>query len=132
MYRAIAKNKRNTVFIILLFVLIIGGLGYAAGLIYNSLSITIIVLVVAIGYAAIQYFAASRLPPGDLDLGRPGDPEGRQSAALPHRREPRDHRRSADAEGVHHQRSGPERLRHGSRSAARLRRGDHWPARHHG
>jgi heat shock protein HtpX len=61
MYRAIAKNKRNTVFIILLFVLIIGGLGYAAGLIYNSLSITIIVLVVAIGYAAIQYFAASRL-----------------------------------------------------------------------
>ena len=26
MYRAIAKNKRNTVFIILLFILIIGGL----------------------------------------------------------------------------------------------------------
>ena len=27
MYSAIAKNKRNTVFIILLFLLIIGGLG---------------------------------------------------------------------------------------------------------
>ena len=59
MYRAIAKNKRNTVFIILLFLVIIGGLGYLAGLIYNDMSITIITLVVAAGYALIQYFAAS-------------------------------------------------------------------------
>ncbi|WP_349897471.1 M48 family metalloprotease [Parafrigoribacterium soli] len=61
MYRAIAKNKRNTVFIILLFILIIGALGWLAGYIYQSPSITITVLVIATIYAVIQYFAASRL-----------------------------------------------------------------------
>ena len=61
MYRAIAKNKRNTVFIILLFVLIIGALGWLAGLVYNSWTITITTLVIATIYAVIQYFAASRL-----------------------------------------------------------------------
>ena len=61
MYRAIAKNKRNTVFIILMFVLIIGALGWLAGLVYNSWTITIMTLVIATIYAVIQYFAASRL-----------------------------------------------------------------------
>ncbi len=61
MYRAIAKNKRNTVFIILLFLVIIGGLGWLAGYVYNSWSISITVLVIATVYALIQYFAASRL-----------------------------------------------------------------------
>jgi heat shock protein HtpX len=61
MYRAIAKNKRNTVFIILLFLVIIGGLGWLAGYVYNSWTITITTLVVATVYALIQYFAASRL-----------------------------------------------------------------------
>lgn len=60
MYRAIAKNKRNTVFIILLFLLIIGGLGALAAYIYKDISIVIITLVVATGYALIQYFAAGR------------------------------------------------------------------------
>ena len=41
MYRAIAKNKRNTVFIILLFLVIIGGLGWLAGYVYGSWTITI-------------------------------------------------------------------------------------------
>lgn len=59
MYRAIAKNKRNTVFIILLFILIIGGLAALAAWIYNDLTIVIITLVIATGYALIQYFAAS-------------------------------------------------------------------------
>jgi heat shock protein HtpX len=59
MYRAIAKNKRNTVFIILLFLLIIGGLGALAAYIYNSVTIVIVTLVVATAYAVIQYFAAS-------------------------------------------------------------------------
>ena len=58
MYRAIAKNKRNTVFIILLFILIIGGLGALAAYIYRDVTIVIITLVIAIGYAVIQYFAA--------------------------------------------------------------------------
>jgi heat shock protein HtpX len=34
MYRAIARNKRNTVITILLFLLIIGGLGWLAAYIY--------------------------------------------------------------------------------------------------
>ena len=61
MYRAIAKNKRNTVVIILLFLVIIGGLGALAGNVYQSWTISITVLVIAVGYATIQYFAASRL-----------------------------------------------------------------------
>lgn len=61
MYRAIAKNKRNTVVIILLFLVIIGGLGALAGYVYQSWTISITVLVIAVGYATIQYFAASRL-----------------------------------------------------------------------
>jgi heat shock protein HtpX len=58
MYSAIAKNKRNTVFIIILFLLIIGGLGALAGKVYNSPSMVVFVLVIATGYALIQYFAA--------------------------------------------------------------------------
>ncbi len=61
MYRAIATNKRNTVFIILIFLLIIGGLGVLAAYVYNSWSIAIIVIVIATAYATIQYFAASGL-----------------------------------------------------------------------
>jgi heat shock protein HtpX len=61
MYRAIARNKRNTVFIILLFVLIIGGLGYLASLVYGDPTIVIVTLIVATVYALIQYFAASAL-----------------------------------------------------------------------
>jgi heat shock protein HtpX len=60
MYRAIAKNKRNTVFIILLFIVIIGGLGALAAYIYNDVSIVIITFVVATIYAVVQYFAASK------------------------------------------------------------------------
>ena len=59
MYRAIAKNKRNTVFIILLFILIIGGLAALAAWIYQDVTIVIITLAISIGYALIQYFAAS-------------------------------------------------------------------------
>ena len=44
MYRAIAKNKRNTVFIILFFLAIIGGLGWLAAYIYNDLTIVVVTL----------------------------------------------------------------------------------------
>ncbi len=58
MYSAIAANKRNTVFIIILFVLLIGGLatyaGYATG--YGSSAFMIIGFVAL--YAIIQYYAA--------------------------------------------------------------------------
>jgi heat shock protein HtpX len=58
MYRAIAKNKRNTVFIIALFLLIIGGLGYLASVIYRNTTIVIVVVVIAALYALFQYFVA--------------------------------------------------------------------------
>jgi heat shock protein HtpX len=60
LYRAIAKNKRNTVFIILFFLAIIGGLGWLAAAIYNDITIVIVTLVIATGYALIQYFTADR------------------------------------------------------------------------
>ncbi|RFA14095.1 protease [Subtercola boreus] len=59
MYKAIAQNKRNTVIILVLFILIIGGLGYLAGFLYNNLSLTIVILVFAVGFAIVQYFFAA-------------------------------------------------------------------------
>lgn len=58
MYRAIRRNKVNSVLIILLFLGIIGGLGWLAAAIYGSWAIVIGVMVFALGYALIQYFAA--------------------------------------------------------------------------
>ncbi|WP_336651436.1 MULTISPECIES: M48 family metalloprotease [unclassified Leucobacter] len=60
MYSAIRRNKVNSVLIILLFVAIIGALGWMAAYIYNSPGIVITVVVFAAGYALIQYFAAGR------------------------------------------------------------------------
>ncbi|TAM68349.1 MAG: protease [Microbacteriaceae bacterium] len=59
MYRAIARNKRNTVFILIFFLAVIGGLGWLASVIYNSPTIVIVTLVIASLYAVFQYFAAS-------------------------------------------------------------------------
>ncbi|MBG6054842.1 heat shock protein HtpX [Salinibacterium sp. CAN_S4] len=62
MYRAIAKNKRNTVFIIILFVIIIGFLGFALSFLMGGdpLTITIGTVIGAGIFTIIQYFAASR------------------------------------------------------------------------
>lgn len=60
MYRAIRRNKVNSFFIILFFLVIVGGLGWLASVIYNSPAIVWIVVVVSLGYALIQYFAAGR------------------------------------------------------------------------
>jgi heat shock protein HtpX len=60
MYRAIARNKRNTVFIITLFLLIIGGIGALAAWYYGDWSIAVIVFVTAIGYAAFQYYLGTK------------------------------------------------------------------------
>jgi len=59
MYSEIRRNKVKSFFIILLFLLIIGGLGLLASYIYNSWTIVIVTVVVAGGYALIQYYAAS-------------------------------------------------------------------------
>ena len=58
MYSAIAANKRNTVIIIVLFVIIVGLLGVLWGWLAGSWGITVAVVVIAIGYAAFQYWAA--------------------------------------------------------------------------
>ncbi|WP_374946635.1 M48 family metallopeptidase [Agreia sp.] len=60
MYRAIARNKRNTVIIILVFLLIIGGLGYLASVIYQNTTIVVITVAISLAYAVFQYFFASR------------------------------------------------------------------------
>ncbi|QIM17001.1 M48 family metalloprotease [Leucobacter insecticola] len=60
MYSAIRRNKVNSVLIILLFIVIVGGLGWLAAYIYRSPGIVIAVVVISIGYAAIQYFAAGK------------------------------------------------------------------------
>lgn len=61
MYKAISANKRNTVIMMLLFVLIIGGLGALAGYVYQDWGITIGVVVFALLYALFEYFVAGRL-----------------------------------------------------------------------
>jgi len=63
MYSAIARNKRNTVFIIILFLAMIGGLGWLANDVYSppgSYGILLMTLVVATLYAVVQYFLAGR------------------------------------------------------------------------
>ena len=58
MYSAIAANKRNTVFIILIFLIVIGGLGALVAWIYDSWAIAVVVFAIALAYAIFQYFVA--------------------------------------------------------------------------
>ncbi|HET8926808.1 MAG TPA: M48 family metalloprotease [Microbacterium sp.] len=61
MYSAIARNKRNTWFIIVGFVFVLGLIGLLAGwLAGNNWWITAFILVFAAGYATFQYFVADR------------------------------------------------------------------------
>lgn len=59
MYSAIAANKRNTVVIMLVFLVIIGGLGMLAAYIYGDITIAIFTVVIALAYAWFQYYLAS-------------------------------------------------------------------------
>lgn len=63
MYSAIADNKRKTVVIMALFVLLIGGLGWLLSQIYGEGTpyITIGVLAGAMIYALISYFASTKI-----------------------------------------------------------------------
>ena len=61
MYKQIAANKRNTVFIMIGFVILISAIGCAFAYAFNDWYITIYVLVVSSIYALIQYFLASKL-----------------------------------------------------------------------
>jgi len=63
MYKAIAANKRNTVIIMAVFVGLVGAIGWAISYIYGNgdQSIALWVIGIALVYALIQYFAASKL-----------------------------------------------------------------------
>ena len=61
MYSAIAANKRNTILILIAFILLIWGLGYLAAWYFGSVGIMWGVLAGATIYALIQYFIAARL-----------------------------------------------------------------------
>ncbi len=61
MYSAIAANKRNTLLIMAIFVVIIGVLGWVVSYMYDDISLLYIAVVVALIYALIQYFVASKL-----------------------------------------------------------------------
>lgn len=61
MYKQIAANKRNTIFIIAIFVILIGIIGGLFAWAFENFWVEIYVLVIALIYAVIQYFAASSL-----------------------------------------------------------------------
>lgn len=77
MYSAIARNKRNTVLIVLVFLLVIGALGFLGGYLAGNVFIGVIVLVVALGYAVLQYFLAGRQATaiaGGIEIDRNTEP----------------------------------------------------------
>lgn len=61
MYSAIAKNKRNTVLLMIVFVLLIGALGWAIALFFEDYTIGYVTIGAVAIYALIQYFAAGKL-----------------------------------------------------------------------
>ncbi|MDR1300588.1 MAG: M48 family metalloprotease [Candidatus Nomurabacteria bacterium] len=61
MYKAIAANKRNTVIIMIVFFVLIGGLAWFVSYYYGDWDIAIYAVSIAAIYALIQYFAAGRL-----------------------------------------------------------------------
>ena len=61
MYSAIAANKRNTVLIMVMFLVIIAGLGWIFSVVYGSTGIFWGALIGSAIYALIQYFAAAKI-----------------------------------------------------------------------
>jgi heat shock protein HtpX len=60
-YKQIAANKRNTVLIMFFFVLVIAAVGWAVAFFTKDWMVAIWILVVAIIYAVVQYFASASL-----------------------------------------------------------------------
>lgn len=61
MYKQIAANKRNTVLIMLFFVLIITAIGWLVAYFMRDWLIAVWILLAAVIYAMIQYFASAQL-----------------------------------------------------------------------
>lgn len=58
MYRAIARNKRNTVLFIFFFLALIGAIAWVISYLMGDYTIAIVAIVIACGYALLQYFTA--------------------------------------------------------------------------
>ncbi|MEY3908405.1 MAG: hypothetical protein RLZZ90_312, partial [Actinomycetota bacterium] len=61
MYSAIAANKRNTIFIVLGFVLILGGLSVWWGMASGNGSSAIFIIGFILAYTLFQYFMAGSI-----------------------------------------------------------------------
>lgn len=61
MYKQIAANKRNTVFIMIAFVILIGIIGCVFALAFKDWGVMISTIIIAAIYAVFQYFAASSI-----------------------------------------------------------------------
>lgn len=61
MYSAIAANKRKTIFIMLVFFLVAGGLAWLFGAVYEDYSITITALVFSFFYVLWSFFGSAKL-----------------------------------------------------------------------
>lgn len=64
MYNAVAKNKRNTLFIIAIFLVIVAGLGWLFSQFYQSTGIFYGTIIGAGIYTLVQYFAADKIALG--------------------------------------------------------------------
>ena len=61
MYNAVSQNKRNTILIMSVFVIIIGIIGLFIGAATDSYSLALIIFICAMLYAWLQYFIADKL-----------------------------------------------------------------------
>lgn len=61
MYSAISANKRNTFLIMIIFIVIIAGIGYVFARAYGNFGIFYGVLIGSVIYAVIQYFIAAKV-----------------------------------------------------------------------
>lgn len=61
MYNAVSQNKRNTILIMAVFVIIIGIIGVFIGIVADSYSLSLIIFICAMLYAWLQYFIAGKL-----------------------------------------------------------------------
>ena len=61
MYKQIAANKRNTILIMLFFIVLIGAIGGIFAYVFKDWFIELWILIVAIIYAVLQYFFASSI-----------------------------------------------------------------------
>jgi hypothetical protein len=108
MYSNIAKNKRKTVYIFVGFIVFIGLLGWLVAQYLGHPIITPFVLAGSLIYALITYLAGAKMAlavNGAHEIQKKDNPR-----SVADRRKPGDHRRVADAKGLHHGRPGAERL----------------------